>query len=148
MKARSINLAGNIIEVTLDPGESLGAYSSPETMTQPVTFTVLKDVAGLETTEFNQLVSEGKLTVDPYVAPPKPHASQCTPAQGQMALYQAGHYDAFLQAVTNSNDVPLKIYAQSALKWEISNPHIQSMKSVLGLSDSDVQSLFDLAVTL
>jgi hypothetical protein len=76
------------------------------------------------------------------------HATECTPAQGQMALYQAGHYDAYVQAVTNSTDVPLKIYAQSALKWEISNPHIQTMKVALGLSDSDVQSLFDLAVTL
>jgi hypothetical protein len=83
-----------------------------------------------------------------FPEPPPGPATECTPAQGQMALYQAGHYDAFVSAVTNSTDVPLKIYAQSALKWEIMNPHIQSMKTTLGLSDDEVQALFDLAVTL
>lgn len=87
------------------------------------------------------------LSIDPYI-PTVIHATSCTPAQGQLALYQTGHYDAFNDAVAASPYVPLKIYASAATKWEIINPYIQAMQAELGLSDDQVQALFDLAVTL
>lgn len=76
------------------------------------------------------------------------HATECFPAQGEIALYQTGHYEAYQTAVANSAYVPLKIYVQKASKWELSNPYIQAMQAELGLSDDEVQALFDLAVTL
>lgn len=74
--------------------------------------------------------------------------TSCTPAQGLMALYQTGHYDAYNEAITASSYVPLRIYATSATSWEINNPYIQALQAELGLSDDEVQALFDLAITL
>lgn len=76
------------------------------------------------------------------------HAVECTPAQGLMALYQTGHYDAYNKAIEDATYVPLRIYAQSATKWELNNPYIMAMQMELGLSDDQAQALFDLAVTL
>jgi hypothetical protein len=79
---------------------------------------------------------------------PVVHAAECTPAQGEIALYQTGHYEAYQAAVASSSYVPLKIYVSKATKWEIANPYIQAMQAELGLSDDEVQALFDLAVSL
>lgn len=87
--------------------------------------------------------------LSPTKAPPEPiRNTSCTPAQGLLALFRTGHYDAYMQAISESSYVPLKIYAQSATMWEINNPYIQAMQLELGLSDDEVQALFDLAVTL
>jgi hypothetical protein len=71
----------------------------------------------------------------------------CTPRQARLALASAGVYEAVQTAVAAVSD-------QARIEWEYAtmvernNPIISEMQEALGMSDEDLDNLFDLAVTL
>lgn len=71
----------------------------------------------------------------------------CTPRQARLALASAGVYEAVQTAVAAVSD-------QARIEWEYAtmvernNPIISEMQEALGMSDEDLDNLFDLARTL
>ena len=71
----------------------------------------------------------------------------CTPRQARLALVTAGVYESVQTAVTSVSD-------QARIEWEYAtmiernNPIIAEMQEALGMSDEDLDALFELAVTL
>lgn len=71
----------------------------------------------------------------------------CTPRQARLALASAGVYEAVQTAVAAVSD-------QARIEWEYAtmvertNPIITEMQGALGMSDEDLDNLFELAVTL
>ena len=71
----------------------------------------------------------------------------CTPRQARLALLSAGVYEAVQTAVASVSD-------QARIEWEYAtivertSPIIAEMMGALGMTDEDLDGLFDLAVTL
>lgn len=71
----------------------------------------------------------------------------CTPRQARLALASAGVYEAVQTAVAAVSD-------QARIEWEYAtmvertSPIIDEMQGALGMTDEDLDNLFELAVTL
>jgi len=72
---------------------------------------------------------------------------ECTPRQARLALASAGVYEAVQTAVAAVSD-------QARIEWEYAtmvertSPIITEMQGSLGMTDEELDGLFDLAVTL
>ena len=97
---------------------------------------------------------EGTVTVEQQIAAYEAQkAAQrranmaCTPRQARLALASAGVYEAVQTAVAAVSD-------QARIEWEYAtmvertSPIITEMQGSLGMTDEDLDGLFDLAVTL
>lgn len=97
---------------------------------------------------------EGRpIAVDPVVAPP-PAATQCTPAQGLVALFAMKKIteDDIHSAIEGISEPVEKYTAQIAFKravtWDRQSASIQAMADLLSLSEKDLDDLFSYAVTV
>lgn len=70
--------------------------------------------------------------------------TSCTPFQGRMALNDAGLLSN-AQAIVDAADEKTKVAWEYALIWERTSPMIASLAQALGLSDTEVDSLFKAA---
>lgn len=86
-------------------------------------------------------------TVEAVEAAERRATMACTPRQARLALASAGLYEAVQTSVAQVSD-------QARIEWEYAtmvernNPIISEMQEALGISDEDLDNLFDLAVTL
>lgn len=71
----------------------------------------------------------------------------CTPRQARLALASQGLYEAVQTTVVAISD-EARIEWEYATTVERTSPLIDVMKSSLGMSDEDLDNLFELAVTL
>lgn len=72
---------------------------------------------------------------------PKPVA-QVTAAQAEMALYDAGLYDAYVSAVALHPYQPIRIWAAKANVWERKHPYIAAFAAEIGLTEDQIDTLF------
>lgn len=70
--------------------------------------------------------------------------TSCAPFQGRMALNDAGLLSN-AQAIVDAADEKTKVAWEYALIWERTSPMIASLAQALGLSDTEVDSLFKAA---
>lgn len=121
------------------------------------------EITKAEHAELMQLQSQGKVitsdeqgrpvAVDPVVLPP-PAATQCTPAQGLVALFALKQIteDDIQTAIEGISDNVEKYTAQIAFKravtWERQSVSIQKMAALLSLSEKDLDDLFEYAATV
>lgn len=89
---------------------------------------------------------------EPYVPPPPPQITEVTMRQARLALLGAGLLDdvtAALNAIENAN-----AKAAALIEWEFSNTFkrdgvlVQQLAPTLGLTESQLDSLFAQAATL
>ena len=71
----------------------------------------------------------------------------CTPRQARLALASQGLYEAVQTTVVAISD-EARIEWEYATTVERTSPLIDAMKGVLGMTDEDLDNLFELAVTL
>lgn len=86
-------------------------------------------------------------TVEAHRAAERRATMACTPRQARLALASQGLYEAVQTTVVAISD-------QARIEWEYAtmvertSPLIDSMKGALGMTDEDLDNLFELAVTL
>lgn len=98
-----------------------------------------------DTQEIQDWVAEGN-TIEPYVAP------QIVPAkidarQIRQALTRVGLRGAVEEAVA-AGDQDLKDWYEQSLNFEIDNPHVVAMATLLKVSDADLVALWTLGASL
>lgn len=71
-----------------------------------------------------------------------------TKAQGMMALYNAGLLDQLEGLIANHPYPPVRIWFANANVWERDNPYIHSLGPELGLTEEDIDGLFQAASLL
>ena len=71
----------------------------------------------------------------------------CTPRQARLALASQGLYETVQTTVVAISD-EARIEWEYATTIERTSPLIDAMKGALGMTDEDLDNLFDLAVTL
>ena len=82
---------------------------------------------------------------------PVPAPKSCSRRQGRLALLSAGKLETVETVIASISDATAKRQAQieyEADTWERANPFLQSMWSSLGGTESELDGLFTLAVTL
>lgn len=65
-----------------------------------------------------------------------------TPAQAQLALFDAGLFTQAETMAVNHPYAPVRIYWNKALTWELDNPYLQAMAQELGLTEDGLLDLF------
>lgn len=126
----------NSIEVVLNQGETLGNFKGPSTFFIPV-------VPGNK--EYDEVLKRNLSVTDytpPFVVP-----KSVTPLQARKALRQFGIYPVFKEKMDAMPD-----YIQDEWEYSIAierdNPLIAQFAIELGLSQNDLDTLFQLAATL
>ena len=84
-------------------------------------------------------------SIGPYVAPPAPPVTQVTAYQAKIQLSRAGLYDLVVTIVNTSDNPELKIAWEVATTFERNSPFILSLQPELGLTDAQVDDLFQQA---
>ena len=84
-------------------------------------------------------------TISPYVAPPAPPVTQVTAYQAKIQLSRAGLYDTVVTTVNTSDNPELKIAWEVATSFERNSPFILALQPELGLTDAQVDDLFQQA---
>ena len=84
-------------------------------------------------------------SIGPYVAPPPPQVEQVTAYQAKIQLSRAGLYDSVVTTVNTSDNPELKIAWEVATSFERNSPFILSLQPELGLTDAQVDDLFQQA---
>ena len=94
--------------------------------------------------EYLEWLSEGNQP-EPYVAPPSPQVTQVTAYQAKIQLSRAGLYDSVVTTVNTSDNPELKIAWEVATTFERNSPFILALQPELGLTDAQVDDLFQQA---
>ena len=84
-------------------------------------------------------------TISPYVAPPAPPVTQVTAYQAKIQLSRSGLYDSVVTTVNTSDNPELKIAWEVATSFERNSPFILALQPELGLTDAQVDDLFQQA---
>ena len=84
-------------------------------------------------------------TISPYVAPPAPPVEQVTAYQAKIQLSRSGLYDSVVTTVNTSDNPELKIAWEVATTFERNSPFILALQPELGLTDAQVDDLFQQA---
>jgi hypothetical protein len=77
------------------------------------------------------------------------YSTSCTPFQGRVALANAGHL-AQVEAIINDSNTPqeTKFAWEYALEWRRMSPMILNLSTALGLSETEVDDLFQAAAQI
>jgi len=94
--------------------------------------------------EYLEWLSEGN-TPEPYIPPPPPPVTQVTAYQAKIQLSRAGLYDSVVTTVNTSDNPELKIAWEMASVFERNSPFILALQPELGLTDEQVDDLFQQA---
>ena len=94
--------------------------------------------------EYLEWLSEGN-TPEPYIPPPPPPVTQVTAYQAKIQLSRAGLYDSVVTTVNTSDNPELKIAWEVATTFERNSPFILALQPELGLTDAQVDDLFQQA---
>jgi hypothetical protein len=81
--------------------------------------------------------------IDPYIAPPPPIPSSVTRFQALATLAAGGYLDTvhtYIDTLPRSNITRLAF--ENATDWERTNPTINTLAQMLGLTDAQVDDLF------
>ena len=84
-------------------------------------------------------------SIGPYVAPPPPQVTQVTAYQAKIQLTRAGLYDSVVNTINTSDNPELKIAWEVATSFERNSPFILALQPELGLTDAQVDDLFQQA---
>jgi len=84
-------------------------------------------------------------TISPYVAPPAPPVTQVTAYQAKIQLSRSGLYDSVVTTVNTSDNPELKIAWEVATSFERNSLFILALQPELGLTDAQVDDLFQQA---
>ena len=84
-------------------------------------------------------------SIGPYVAPSAPPVEQVTAYQAKIQLSREGLYDSVVTTVNTSDNPELKIAWEVATSFERNSPFILSLQPELGLTDAQVDDLFQQA---
>ena len=127
------------------------AYADPENTTIRV------DISGVTSfvpcapgnsdyTAIEALVAAGELTIAPYVPPPAPPVTQVTMRQARLALLAADLLDD-VDAMVLQADREVKIDWEYATVVDRSSPLVIAIGSQLGLTEAEIDALFQDAST-
>ena len=94
--------------------------------------------------EYLEWLAEGN-EPEPYVAPPSPPVTQVTAYQAKIQLSRAGLYDSVVTTINTSDNPELKIAWEVATTFERNSPFILALQPELGLTDGQVDDLFQQA---
>ena len=94
--------------------------------------------------EYLEWLAEGN-TPESYVPPPAPPVTQVTAYQAKIQLSRAGLYDSVVTTVNTSDNPELKIAWEVATTFERNSPFILTLQPELGLTDAQVDDLFQQA---
>jgi len=94
--------------------------------------------------EYLEWLAEGN-EPEPYVAPPAPPVTQVTAYQAKIQLSRSGLYDSVVTTVNTSDNPELKIAWEVATSFERNSPFILALQPELGLTDAQVDDLFQQA---
>ena len=83
--------------------------------------------------------------ISPYVAPSSPPVEQVTAYQAKIQLFRSGLYDTVVTTVNTSDNPELKIAWEVATSFERNSPFILALQPELGLTDAQVDDLFQQA---
>ena len=83
--------------------------------------------------------------IAPYVAPPAPLVTQVTAYQAKIQLSRSGFYDSVVTTVNTSDNPELKIAWEVATTFERNSSFILALQPELGLTDDQVDDLFQQA---
>lgn len=82
---------------------------------------------------------------DPVIIP---LATVVTMKQARLALYKSGFLNQVIAAITSMTSIEVQIIWEFSAVVERNNPLVQQLTLVLGLTDTQLDDLFALAVTL
>ena len=127
------------------------SYANPENTTIRVDISGVTSfvpcVAGnSDYARIQQLVAAGELTIAPYVPPPAPPVTQVTMRQARLALLAADLLDD-VDAMVLQADRVVKIDWEYATVVDRSSPLVIAIGSQLGLTDAEIDALFQDAST-
>ena len=71
---------------------------------------------------------------------PIPHS--ITPAQGRMQLLEMGFLSQVRSEISNSTDEALTIFWEYSLNWNRDNIHIETMATILGMAEEQIDTFF------
>ena len=94
--------------------------------------------------EYLEWLAEGN-EPEPYVALPPPPVTQVTAYQAKIQLSRSGLYDSVVTTVNTSDNPELKIAWEVATTFERNSPFILALQPELGLTDAQVDDLFQQA---
>jgi len=94
--------------------------------------------------EYLEWLAEGN-EPEPYVAPPAPPVTQVTAYQAKIQLSRSGLYDSVVTTVNTSDNPELKVAWEVATSFERNSPFILALQPELGLTDAQVDDLFQQA---
>ena len=94
--------------------------------------------------EYLEWLDEGN-TPEPYIPPPPPPVTQVTAYQAKIQLSRSGLYDSVVTTVNTSDNPELKIAWEVATSFERNSPFILALQPELGLTDEQVDDLFQQA---
>jgi len=94
--------------------------------------------------EYLEWLDEGN-TPEPYIPPPPPPVTQVTAYQAKIQLSRSGLYDSVVTTVNTSDNPELKIAWEVATSFERNSPFILALQPELGLTDAQVDDLFQQA---
>ena len=94
--------------------------------------------------EYLEWLAEGN-EPEPYVAPPAPPVTQVTAYQAKIQLSRSGLYDSVVTTVNTSDNPELKIAWEVATTFERNSQFILALQPELGLTDAQVDDLFQQA---
>ena len=94
--------------------------------------------------QVQEWLDEGN-AISPYVAPPSPQVTQVTAYQAKIQLSRSGLYDSVVTTVNTSDNPELKIAWEVATSFERNSPFILALQPELGLTDEQVDDLFQQA---
>ena len=86
-----------------------------------------------------------QIEIKPYIPPTPPPVTQVTSYQAKIQLSRAGLYDTVVNTVNTSDNPELKIAWEMASIFERNSPFILALQPELGLTDAQVDDLFQQA---
>lgn len=171
MKAREINPTGNMVEVTLDPGEMfldvIWPEGAPGTTATVVARVVDPNVSGplceyqkAHAEALAKAISDG-LVVEPWdssISPPGADLSVSS-AQAMIQLSRMEHdgsivpgattlAEAVTKLVENSGDQELQAWFARAGRWVITNQNVRKIGYALKLDDEAIRKAFEEAAKI
>lgn len=90
-----------------------------------------------------QFINNGGI-ISPYIPPPPPPV-QVTAYQAKIQLSRSGLYDTVVNTINTSDNPELKIAWEVATTFERNSPFILALQPELGLTDAQVDDLFQKA---
>jgi hypothetical protein len=78
----------------------------------------------------------------------KEYVTVVTATQARLALFHAGLMDRVKQVVEDAAYEPIRIYFEYAATWERGNPYVQALAIEIGLTDDEIDALFEAAAKL